>query len=318
MDVVGLAIARAQEAWSQGRIVGALLMDAAAAFPSVARGCLLRWMREMGLDEDLLAWTDSSMRDRRVIMSVDGQDEPSVEVTTGPPQGSPESPVLFCIYISGVYGEVESQVSGTTGISFVNDITWFIEGQSAEGVATGLERCVHESIEWASWKAVRFEASKTEAVLLSKRRGHIREGGKDRPGGREEGLFRPGGNTMARGLATLLSHTKGEQTKSFGPSQKGRCNGAGAGREVRHSPSIGEKPPAGPHIWHTPLCSGTFLDRHKEGGERGSVLTNRMGRASLGIRQITPVGIITAESALPPVRASLDHRQARFALRLLV
>ena len=35
----------------------------------------------------------------------------------------------------------------------------------------------------------RFEASKTEAVLLSKRWGHIREGGKHRPGGREEGLF---------------------------------------------------------------------------------------------------------------------------------
>ena len=63
------------------------------------------------------------------------------------------SPVLFCIYISGVYGEVESQVSGARGIFFVDDITWFIEGQSVEGIATGLGRCVHESIEWASRKA---------------------------------------------------------------------------------------------------------------------------------------------------------------------
>ena len=47
------------------------------------------------------------------------------------------------------------------------------------------------------------------------------------------------------------------------------------------------------------------------------VLTNRMGRASLGVRRTTPVGIITAESALPPARALLDHRQASFALRLL-
>ena len=46
-------------------------------------------------------------------------------------------------------------------------------------------------------------------------------------------------------------------------------------------------------------------------------LTNRMGRTSLGVRGTTPLSIVTAESALPPAHALLDHRQARFALRLL-
>ena len=39
-------------------------MDFAAAFPSMARGCLLRKMRDRGLDECLVRWTDSFMRDR--------------------------------------------------------------------------------------------------------------------------------------------------------------------------------------------------------------------------------------------------------------
>ena len=46
-------------------------------------------------------------------------------------------------------------------------------------------------------------------------------------------------------------------------------------------------------------------------------LTNRMGRASLGVRRTTPLGIVRAESALPPARALLGRRQARFALRLM-
>ena len=46
-------------------------------------------------------------------------------------------------------------------------------------------------------------------------------------------------------------------------------------------------------------------------------LTTRMGRASLGVRQTTPLGIVTVESVLPPARALPDHRQARFALRLM-
>ena len=37
-------------------------MGVAAAFPSVARGNLLRKMRVMGIDENLVDWTDSFMR----------------------------------------------------------------------------------------------------------------------------------------------------------------------------------------------------------------------------------------------------------------
>ena len=47
------------------------------------------------------------------------------------------------------------------------------------------------------------------------------------------------------------------------------------------------------------------------------LVLNRMGRASLGVRQTTPLGIIAAESSLTPARALLDHAQARFALRLM-
>ena len=53
----GVTIAQIQEAWSRGCITRALLIDVAAAFPSEARGCLLRKMRNAGLDECLVKWT---------------------------------------------------------------------------------------------------------------------------------------------------------------------------------------------------------------------------------------------------------------------
>ena len=85
VDAVGVVIAQTQEAWRRGCIVGALLMNVAAAFPSVARGYLLRKMRDRQIDECLVRWTDSFMRDLRVIMSVDGQDSGPMEVTMGLP-----------------------------------------------------------------------------------------------------------------------------------------------------------------------------------------------------------------------------------------
>ena len=102
---------------------------------------------------------------------MDGQDGPPMEVTTGLPQGSPVLPVLFCIYLSGVHGAVEERVQGARGISFVDDVTWFVEGGCIEEVAAGLERCAQESIRWARSNVVRSKASKTEAILLSRKKG---------------------------------------------------------------------------------------------------------------------------------------------------
>ena len=51
-------------------------------------------------------------------------------------------------------------------------------------------------------------------------------------------------------------------------------------------------------------------------GEYQTVI-NRMGRATLGAFQSTPLGIVAAKSALTSARALLDHRQARSSQRFL-
>ena len=43
-------------------------------------------------------------------MVIDGEQMPETNVTMGVPQGSPISPMLFVICLSGVFGEVEIQV----------------------------------------------------------------------------------------------------------------------------------------------------------------------------------------------------------------
>ena len=55
------------------------------------------------------------------------------------------------------------------GISFVDDVTW---GTDMDDMTRKLERYAAASLRWADSNAVRFEASKTEAILFSKRRKH--------------------------------------------------------------------------------------------------------------------------------------------------
>lgn len=112
VDAVARVMNRVEETWNQGKIAGLLLMDVKGAFDHVSRNQLLRSMRDMKIDGNLIKWVGSFMTDRRLQLVIDGHCGKEVNVECGVPQGSPVSPILFAIYLSGVFEYVESQISG--------------------------------------------------------------------------------------------------------------------------------------------------------------------------------------------------------------
>ena len=54
----------------------------------------------------------------------------------------------------------------------MDDVTWIVEGKNVKEVARRLEQCATAGLEWADSNAVRFETSKTEAILFKKRSHH--------------------------------------------------------------------------------------------------------------------------------------------------
>jgi len=91
-------------------------------------------------------------------------------VDTGIPQGSPVSPILFTVYLSGLFGYVEERVPGVKALSFVGDVAWTTEGETEDGISETLEQAAAAAQEWAEANAVTFDTQKTEAILLSRRR----------------------------------------------------------------------------------------------------------------------------------------------------
>jgi retron-type reverse transcriptase len=129
VDAVAYVMNRTHEAWKQGKVAGLLLMDVKGAFDHVDHRRLLTTMIAKKLDGDLIEWTEDFMTNRTVQITVDGFDGEVAHINTGIPQGSPVSPILFAIYLSCLFPVVESKLAGVKGISFADDVGWWVSGK---------------------------------------------------------------------------------------------------------------------------------------------------------------------------------------------
>jgi ribonuclease HI len=319
VDAAGVLMSVVQEAWVGGKVAAALMMDVQAAFPSVARECLLRKMRDMKLDECLVRWVDSFMRDRRVRMVVDGQEGDEMQVTTGLPQGSPVSPILFAVYIAGVHGAVENAVPGVRGLSFVDDVTWLAVADNVGELVGKLEECARQSIGWAEANAVRFETSKTEAILFTRNRRYW--GQRPTTGIRVDGTQIKFVNQATRWLGIWLDPalTMTENRRKC-IARARRAEGALRGLVGKYG-----IPPSAARNLQTAIIQSTMLYAAELTwtGKEGPMMReyqlaiNRMARNVLGCFPSTPIGALAQESNLTPAHPLLNYRQARYAQRLL-
>ena len=201
------------------------------------------------------------------------------------------------------------------GISFVDDVTWLVEGRDVGEVVQGLERCATASLAWADGNAVRFEISKTEAILFFRRKTHHR----CRTSIRVEDQIVRFAPEATRWLGIWLDSELRLVENRRRRIAKARQAEAGLRRIILKYGA----PPASCRNLRTALVQGTILYaaeltwNGKKGVEKEyQDAINRMGRATTGAFRSMPLGIVAAESGLTPARALLNHRQAGFTRRL--
>jgi hypothetical protein len=78
--------------------------------------------------------------------------------------------------MADIHQEIEDQVKGSTGLSFVDDVTWLVEASTIPQLIKKLETYARLYQRWAqTWNADRFGTSKMEAILLSINTKHYAE-----------------------------------------------------------------------------------------------------------------------------------------------
>jgi hypothetical protein len=170
VDTAACLTNRVYKAWAKGKISGALLMDVKGAFDHVSKTQLTKRLQELEADPQIIKWTESFMTDRKASLLINGHENAMKPTKTGIPEGSPVSPILFASYISGIFEEIEEEVMGATGLSFVDEISWLATGKDVIEITKLLEACGKAAKTLAAKNAVEFDMIKTEPVIFTKKK----------------------------------------------------------------------------------------------------------------------------------------------------
>jgi hypothetical protein len=315
VDAAACLTNRVYRAWAEGKIAGALLMDVKGAFDHVLKTQLTKRLQELKADPQIIKWTENFMTDRKACLLINGHESTMKPTKTGIPRGSPVSPILFAIYISGIFKEIEEEVMDATGLSFVDDISWLATGKDVMEITKHLEACGKAAKTWAARNAVEFDMIKTDSVLFTKKEKRADMAIDLGDGIRvqyNKGATRWLGFWLDSALNFKEHHNK-RMSKAYQTENqiKQLHNKFGMTTEnVRKRMIVTVQASAlfGSEIWWR---------GQKNGEEDIQKMLNRTARAITGCMKSTPIAPLIAEAGVLPAETILNDRQRKYTNRLL-
>ena len=320
IDTVACLIQNTHEAWKLQQLVGALFLDVKGAFNHVNPSRLIAQLIEFNLDGDLIRWVQSFLTDRWVQLQIDNTLCPAHPINSGVPQGSPVSPILFIIYLSGVFDMIERSVKGIQSLSFADDIALLASGHSVKEVCDKLQEAAKVAIEWGHDNVVQFDAGKTEAVLLSRKRGRELKDQIQRAQVEVDGhcvLFNTEatywlGIWLDSGLSLKAHYQTCMRKARAAENQVQRlCQSHGLAPGLARQVQVA--------VVQSVALYGAELwwQGQKDRLVGIQLMINRQARVVTGMLKSTPVGPLVREAGLAPADALLEARQLKYTTRLL-
>ena len=155
----------------KGNITTTVFLDIKGAFDFVSKSKLLEILRRLQLPYTLYSWVSAFLTGHKIQLAFDGQIQQQQEpVSTGIPQGSPISPILFLIYVRDIVAKKGFQ------ISYMDDFSITISSTSAAKNCRALTAIYGELFSLAAENSAEFAPEKTDLIHFSGKRETIIEG----------------------------------------------------------------------------------------------------------------------------------------------
>lgn len=160
---------RIYAAWNegQGKVASLLLLDVSGAFDNISHRRLLHNLRKMRVDEKTVRWIASFLGERQTELCIDGFQSEPYKLTTGEPQGSPLSPILYLFYNADLL-ERCCQAQDTAATGFIDDVAILAWADTTEETCRMLQTAFHKAEDWASSHASIFAPDKFQLTHFTR------------------------------------------------------------------------------------------------------------------------------------------------------
>jgi retron-type reverse transcriptase len=119
--VIKLVVDATHTAWRHGAVASLLQLDIKGAFDTVNHTRLLHTLQHQGFPPWAVRWIRGFLTDRTASLFFDGESTPPYCITAGVPQGSPLSPILFLLYTTSLYTQLQEH-RGLIAVGFADDL----------------------------------------------------------------------------------------------------------------------------------------------------------------------------------------------------
>ena len=155
-------------ALDDGKEVRAVFLDISKAFGRVWHKGLLLKLNSVGIRGSLLLWFSDYLTNRRQRVFLPGDCSDWTLTKAGVPQGSILGPLLFLIFINDIVSDIETNIR-----LFADDTSLYIIVETPQSAARKLNNDLSKIKAWASKWLVSFNPSKSESLLISRKRSNI-------------------------------------------------------------------------------------------------------------------------------------------------
>jgi len=150
---------------AQKKVMVAVFFDLSNAFDRVWHFALLFKLASVGVEGGMLRWLQNYLKNRQFSVYFEGENSNTRNITSGVPQGSILSPILFNIMVS----DIPNSVNVTTS-EYADDITIYSVNENVHQAGADTQLMIDKIESWCNRWGLKMNHSKTKAMLFTRKR----------------------------------------------------------------------------------------------------------------------------------------------------